>query len=604
MDFLVGQFREIERVWREIARLDFTAFSFNSEEIAVRKCGDYLLVGPERSFSERKAFFYDGHGFFGDLFVHTSHENSPRSSDVLNATAGVFSFASVDFQTGEVSIGLDPLSQYNLFVYSDADIKVATTSAYYLEAILRCMSKPLKRSFRVAAFEAAIGLGLGRQTGLEGVETLPVGYQIRANIHAKEWQICPAFSGVGLTANVDAPTTSVAADSLVKGVAAVHARFSRKETIFDLTGGIDSRLVLAASRAAGMRNQLISRMDDGVEEDVEIPNYIANKLALCRVNRPSNYFGETLDYHELMARSAFHQQGNTTSPFFDVGRWTIDGTCHLRGGFGELTRSYYRTKSRTNFWNLCKTLVPYFVRIRHGQQTSPTSIHYSSVLMRRVSKFEKLINKNFLNILDIEIINVLDSILNSDPRERNILENFYLVDRSRRHFGYMSQMLNRVRPAPEPLANIHLFNLSLSYGRSDRISGQPTYDLLKLLDPELLAMPISAGSLPGCKGQLNRYAGKLEYEPTGHISFEGSSGGVVPLESESIKDHIIDYLMSQRSDFVVWEYFNRSVFEGGAQEWDLAFLQKLYLGSLWYNGQESKVAFLGKKQVFYKNDVE
>ena len=427
-------------------------------------------------------------------------------TEILGSCAGIFCVLQFDKAAGSIFINLDPLSQYCLFVSEKGNKTYIGNDLLLMEHILQHDGHKTHRTIRSVICEAVFGLGMGNETGVSELGLSPFGQNIAVNARTgvATYINGPLFD---TAEHVNQSVEDIATD-FQKSISRIVDTYGVENTCFDLTGGVDSRLVCAAVQSAEIQKARIfySETPPRDHPDRWIPQVVANKFGLVFAPFPQNYDGERLTNSDLLARSAAGSAGITLLYSIEVGRIRLKDIARVRGGVGEILRDYYTLPTGTlSPFSWIKSLF----RKRH-----------KALLWARLkSAFKHLGNFTGFQTVDRFLIRQLRSknnpaatllaelkqqayavslrqllpLLEQGFSEDDLPSLFYLMNRSRRHFGYNSILYNRIRPTFEPLANIHLWRLSSRFTHQERRNGDIVEKLLKSLCPALLTIPCSTG---------------------------------------------------------------------------------------------------------------
>ncbi|RMB12064.1 hypothetical protein [Eilatimonas milleporae] len=602
---------------------------------------NYMFIVPENSVDgTSEAVIFDGHGVIGGQAVSASDGAKPRPgvravlSDYAAAAkrggaphvpaSGVFCICHIDFETGRFDLTLDPLSQYNVFVFETRDLRVFGNNIFMIEAVLTALGQRPRRLFRGAAFEAALGMGAVDTTGLEDVALFPSDMMLTGDSRRDELEFLPLNRLAHGSADRDGQLAR-AAGALSRSLRAVHACYPDHDIVYDLTGGLDSRMVLAASRHAGLRNQLFFRSEGGQRDDIVIPDRLADRFGMRFAPFPQNFNGERIDRRTLARRAVFRQQGQSTIYQFDLGRCRVTDVVRVRGGFGEIARLSYRLRSLRSAVVKWHTLLKgirekdrivldnwrrVFTRDIFGALTDGRALAF--FVMRRMLGHRKLFTDDFRQAAYMRITDHLLSLAGGGMPAHFLVNALYLTDRARRHFAYTSQMLNLVRPTFEPLADIELWRLACLYSNEDRHDEKAFHDLFSALDPDVLSIPFSRSSLAVHDGYFKVLTdAEAGGKPPERVSMKSVPDPILTdgpeerlaglkghaLDIVALEDYFFDLLFSCGQDSDVWRYLNRAEFERLNQDPErtkriadngLTFLRLLY-GLIWIHRQDIPV---------------
>ena len=641
MEFLIAKFSsdkdawcmDIDGPWPQISTLD-------GPNKAVRY-KDFLFVGPRAdTFVPQATILFDGHATIDGEAISGGDQTSisstilekllsfSRKEKTYSGVSGVFVLVYIDIEHGLIEVFCDPLSQYNLFSANNCGIRVFSNSIYLIETLFRKVSQPQSRSFEVSAYETSLGFGGGLRTGLSGVTLVPADHRVRISISKNHIDyICQ--NTLSLEHSIDDLSPDSVANSMASSMKAIHNSFSSHDIVYDLTGGFDSRLVFAASLKTGQRNQLIFRSDGGPTHDVRIPDHIAREYGLDYAGFPENFDGEAISAIDFAKRAVFRQQGQSTIHCYELGRHRVSGVCRVRGGVGEMLRAVYSGKYERSFsWKVRRAVkaiksgdtadLRYIFGLVIGDK-SPLNSNIaliSFLLSQNLGVKREFFTRNFRRSLTASIYDELENLLSLDIQEQAVLSGLYLTDRSRRHYGYVSQALNMVRPTFDPLSNIDLWHFASSYTLSERANGDALFDLMESLEPSLLDILYASSPLDKSTRGFKVFSDDFkDVEKPPEILIKSvkmaqfiTESGLKPGIPYSHEAHILphleiffDLLFSLDRTHEVWSILNRKVFDELYQNpechrffsQNALMFKRLFYGLIWVHSLEDDVQISG-----------
>ena len=204
------------------------------------------------------------------LIYGDSYRFDPRRAGEAAALGG-FSRITQCQKTGRIEIASDPSAAYPLYVALEDDRVVAATDLpHLLEALGRVQYRPDAKALEQLL---AFGQLLGSRTTLENVIHLSGGAEICIDGTACRQVEAPIVQHSG---------EDEQADQIVERLAAVVADQARQvqgQLLLPISGGLDTRLILAACFAAGIRPELCVFGAPG-SADRTIAEAIANAFGL------------------------------------------------------------------------------------------------------------------------------------------------------------------------------------------------------------------------------------------------------------------------------------------------------------------------------------
>jgi hypothetical protein len=203
-----------------------------------------------------------------------------RFGDVIEQLEGVFSVLRAT-SDGEVSIGTDPLGFRCIYYAETPNVVVVSSRAWLVASALAVTHRPMPDALNTAWF-AYTTYRIGDASGFDGVRTLPSGGVIAVQpgrgmrvTRDRPWMPDQALR----ERSVDDVVDLVRCDIRDALCAALEVPVDRH--IVQLTGGKDSRLVLAVAHWAGLADAFeYETIGPPDLEDVRVASELANLLGL------------------------------------------------------------------------------------------------------------------------------------------------------------------------------------------------------------------------------------------------------------------------------------------------------------------------------------
>ncbi|MGH7715307.1 MAG: hypothetical protein ACREML_04840, partial [Vulcanimicrobiaceae bacterium] len=228
-------------------------------------------------------------------------------------------------------------------VYYDMEQRSISSSFLLVAAALPSLSFSLQSIYEYV-FNGVVS---GDETLLREILRLPIRgrIELKANGFALERRIekpPTEFDDSPLEVHVDAVS------ALLNDYFAALAANFRDEVACALSGGYDSRLLLALSRHHGIRPRLYvyGNRDD---RDVQLAEHVARgeDLRLDVIDK-GDEFGTISGFPEIVERNYWANDGHVWAGLFDNGaetterrRRVADGAVSINGGGGEILRNFF-----------------------------------------------------------------------------------------------------------------------------------------------------------------------------------------------------------------------------------------------------------------------
>jgi asparagine synthase (glutamine-hydrolysing) len=390
----------------------------------------------------------------------------------LERLDGLFFVAAGD--PGEVTCATDRGGRLHVYAVEIEGAIVVSTSALVLAALVDAPLDPLACQEMLGAgsvFEdRSLFLGV-RKLEPASLYTIRDG---RIASRSRYWSVAALFDGV-----TPAATVPALADGLVAAVRDTLACFERP--IVDLTGGFDSRGIVAAAVASGRPFQCVvnGRDEDG---DVRSAEAIARQLGVHLLRlRPGLDFGArplpAIDRAVALTDGEFD-----AAEYADVleihERLARQGDATVNGSAGEVCRGYWwdllspHTGSTTHFDHAraARRFVPddWADGILAAPAAPSLARHFEDVIRRANSGLEHLPNT-----------------VRAD--------NVYLTLRMQRWAGRLASATDRIWPCATPFMFRRPLEAALTAPISVRARNRMARALIDRLDPALAALPMAGG---------------------------------------------------------------------------------------------------------------
>jgi asparagine synthase (glutamine-hydrolysing) len=418
-------------------------------------------------------WFYDGaSGQEGLRRIERAAREKP-DSDWLKPLDGAFALALC--RGGRLQVITDPLGTLHVYAARTADCNAVCTSSLVLAALTRP-----EWDIEACREFLATGIIYERKTFFSGIAKLPPAAVVEFGSNGiegerKYW--IPAEMMYDRAARRG--TVSWLAEALQESVATVARNFPH--ALLDLTGGFDSRAVLAAALARGLRFETVvsGRADD---PDVVVSRTIAQEFGLPHHHNPPPKppFEEwwagvrasvalsdgELDVFEYSRTAAAHTRAAAS---FDAS---------INGSNGEVCKGYW--------WEL---LFPYTRRRDHFDPAQVAARRFvpggDPGLL--AGPFSDTLVEHFAGV--IERANVG---LERHPNTAK-LDNVYLRMRMQRWQGRIASSTNRIWPCISPFAFRGPMEAALAAPPGVRLRNRMSRKLIERLNPRLAALPLTGG---------------------------------------------------------------------------------------------------------------
>lgn len=476
------------------------------------KISDTLAVlHPESAATRRGNTIYllDGVGIAGstaiidsagvaDLLSPRHEQESPQSvaerwgKGIKNPCAAFV----IDLQRRDVMCLPDPLGGALAFRYLSGSVQVISTDTVSLAAVVRAMNLPLHKSADFQLERLVLGNG-----GL-----VPSSYQDVDRLDPFEyWHVFGDGVKRKRYSRDDSEPTYVRSvelirDELIESVLAV-SKLPTERRIAHITGGFDSRLVLAAAMASGCEKEFLyfcsgppgstdRIIADGLTLTLGLPRSAGGGLAGSPVSH----------VHEQLLAPLYHS-GGITSSGPNGGEKRSDAVV-VGGGYGGILRSTFSSRFTS--------LLP--------EDVSPATL--MEKLAPRPAGNVQVYAQEALSSLGHKLWQEWQRLLGQGHPHDSVGDALYLAVRNRYHFGQNSMLWSRVGRRFDPLYSVSAATAASRlplYSRQTNVLG---FDVMTSFGVDLEKYPFDKNRFTTAYKTLRREPRNLDFTGSGPIQFD------------------------------------------------------------------------------------
>jgi asparagine synthase (glutamine-hydrolysing) len=378
--------------------------------------------------------------------------------------------ALVDVQGDRVTIRTDGPGLKHVYVTETRDHFAASTSA----GVLASFAGAQLDEGSVAQL-ALLGFLLGTRSLFEGVSLLEVGTAVTLSHGSMRISQQDARGVPQARSGCDAIRRSVA--DLLEG---------SPEAVLELSGGLDSRVILAAMTRVQRRGRIGFTIDSGDGTDARIARALAVREGLEHVVVSGQPWSgrDPMEVHERVQRAARVREFATNAlagATLDIIEELAPPGARLTGVNGEYVRGFYHPGT--------------LPREQVSRPSVRRVLHWRMLTNDRVS--DSLLQPEWRS----HQVNSLVDSLNEDLRTRShwlriALDEFYLHQRVRRWAGPSYSKASVHRRILAPFLHPAFLNWAASTSISERAGSRALARVLCELEPELGRMPLADGLTP------------------------------------------------------------------------------------------------------------
>lgn len=385
--------------------------------------------------------------------------------------------------SGSYAILPDPIGAGLIFHYKKLGIEAISSDLGLLVDSLAEEGVVLAKSLAYLGILTATGSGGFGYAPYEGVEVLAPGLWVQAGKDG--------ISFIPYTESSQIYTGSESYESALEAIAAeiqdqvqAAANYEADYKISHLTGGIDSRLVLAALRSLDLADvfSYYSMGGKGVP-DYDIAYGICGSLP-AKMTAFGGYVevSRARSWKETFIGS-YEETSGVANTLGSV--WSQkNSSLILSGGYGEFFKSFYNKGEEA-----------------HSDPAVIAEQMFGQLGMGRNSRM-CLLSEDFKNHLVTVLGKEIDEGLARGIRKDAVLDYRYMTGRNRFFVGEISRTLSHSVPRYDPLYSLQSARLALSLDGKTRNANVIGLDLMKKLDPVLASLPYDKDRLSGFYEEL------------------------------------------------------------------------------------------------------
>ncbi|WP_330194373.1 hypothetical protein [Pseudarthrobacter sp. J47] len=390
----------------------------------------------------------------------------------------------------------DPLGGGLVFTWQENDDWAVSSDLAALTSFLEEIGRKPRKSLHYVAAYVATGSGGLIESSFENVLTLPQFAYVEmtpAGVRILEYPCKGEFFNSSMSYE---ESLQAAEDEILCNVAAL-AGAGHDRRVAHLTGGVDSRVVLAATLAAGISDKFSYYCSGGpTEPDKIVSNQLALEYGLTTTDHggldsrigPANLEQELLwpFQHTTGIISGVAQPGNLRT-----------STSIASGGYGELFRSFYNRGS-VHSGTTQEAGEQMFGRLAFGTDTN-----------------RRLFSDTFSGLAESKIESIKANGAENGVRKDAQLDYFYLNRRNRYYVGEITRSFSPFVSRFDPLYSLAGASLGLRVDGVSRQANVIGMDLMERMAPGLSALPFDSDRFAGAYNSLRGRPEAREYQHSG-----------------------------------------------------------------------------------------
>ncbi len=419
-------------------------------------------------YDKDQAAFWDGQFSIDRVFYHPSLKNEVPINLIKKLAAGnhiangVFCAVELNLKHESFKLSIDSLSQYPIYIFQNNSEYIVSNNS----KMVAILADGLEKS-ALASIENCVYGGVYSSSHYDQIFKLKFGQSIIANNKLKIIELGNNFD----TANIDDAINN-AHHSISNHMNAVLDTTSNMNIISDITGGIDTRLILSYLLRGGNNSSITGRcMGEYPSPDANVAGSIMEKFNIHPANFPilNSRLEETL-------RASAGLAGGSIQADVAMESVAIKNFVHFSGDFGGIA-------GLTGF-NAYDFL---------SSQGMYSFNNHANILAERRKKagIIGLVKDDALDVVKASYSKFLQNLHSKGIKSEDLTQEAYLQIRSSNHFGMQSFVRNRTKILPSPLANRWLVSCRRLMDRKSTYNRTLFFNLIERNNRELLWMPLA-----------------------------------------------------------------------------------------------------------------
>lgn len=478
------------------------------------RVGDSLAVfhpGPKATSRGNKLYLLDGVGIAGSTTIVDSGDVSEfLDRDMQREPAKVVAerwgesiknpcaaFV-IDTAAQEVLCLPDPLGGALTFRYRSDHAQIISTDMVSLTNVVTAMGLPLKKSADFQLERLILGNGGLIPSSYERVDRLELfEYWLVSRDGVERCEYRENQSELTYVESVQAISAEIS-----ESVLAV-SRLPTERRIAHITGGFDSRLVLAAAMATGCADDFMYFCSGPAgSTDRKIADGLSQTFELRRSSGGGLAASPLAQVHEQLLAPLYHSGGITSSG--PNGGETKSSVVVAGGGYGGILRSTFSSRF--------STIDP--------KKVSPITL--IEMLAPRPTGSAQIYAGSTLSLLGERLFQEWNRLRDKGYEQDAIGDALYLSVRNRYHFGQNSMLWSRIGRRYDPLYSVSAATAAAGlplYSRQTNVLG---FDVMRSFGVDMEKFPFDTKKFSDAYRTLRRTPEQRKFEGSGRIEFDDS----------------------------------------------------------------------------------
>lgn len=466
--------------------------------------------------------FIDGDEEAARILDQPGLSNLPSLGQELR---GSISLYVLEHDKDQVTLLPDPLGGGIVFTHRDEDGWAASSDLGALVDFLRSIGRGPRKSLEYVAAYVATGSGGLVDSSYEGIEALPQFSYIEITLNGftvKDYAAKQSFY-----ATEESYDDSLArAEEEIKLNLRALASGDHSRKVAHLTGGIDSRAVLAAILSTGNGDQFSFYCSGGpTEPDQVIARQLATEygLIMTKAQGTEPTVAPETQEEQLLWRFQ-HTSGLISGPMHRGN--TRSSTAIASGGYGELFRSFHNKG------------IPHVGNPQEVAQKIFGGLGFSTNASRR------LLSRDFADRTQARLQNHIVKSEGKGVRRDALLDHVYMSSRNRFFVGEITRSVSPFAARFDPLYSLAGASLALRLDGASRVANIVGMDLIERMSPGLSRLPFDRDRFSGAYAQVREVPATRDFSKQGGPLFDGmvsepaGNAGLVKVPKPTVEERL------------------------------------------------------------------
>lgn len=427
------------------------------------------------NISEGEVVILLGEAVYDGILYSSAHQLYLDKVDVslfVEKARGSFLIIKINSLTSEVSFFNDSLSLYPVYFFENERFVALSNMPIWMESVLLDLGVSVARDGHLAGYDLAIGTGAFGVTGWSEFHLIPFGTAISLTQKKLSINECRPLKRFF----TDLPFEKLAknAESELKENINAIAKSYYKNKVVDITGGMDSRLVLSIIFSLNFKDSFIYNTNGEYPvPDANCALSIMEKFGLTRVKFDCDY-QQSVATQPIATFKKYIYQSQGARFIYDRAFETNCKQAGLIKVGGGLAGGFKST---------------YSLRLSDQHQGDPSLVQAVDAMFLPSAKYlakdlvasiRKNLEKQFVVLHEQYGLSY-----------KAAMDFFYVLSRNRYFIGVGEMPSSAIRPKVHALYSESLIKAAFKLTDSERKSGKLHYVLMKSLSPALFKLPFS-----------------------------------------------------------------------------------------------------------------